>query len=352
MSISTGLKDGKKIDHTTECSPKNVGKKNETSQKEQAILEGLAKVKLKLREGYFSKEDEAINSKVIKPMLAESYEDFSDEVKFPCYIQPKLDGMRCLKEGEVLRSRKNKVIDTLPHISKEEISIKYTIDGELYAHGESFQDNMKLLKKHRPESVKIKFHVYDIVSDLPYKKRYELLKKLVKPCSHNIQLVPTYLVKSEKEFKTYHDKFKSMGYEGAIIRHGEDGYKASGRSKSLLKFKEIIDRAYPVIDVTPANKNKLHGVPVVKVTDKLVPLTTPKINFYEINGKVEKITVDGVECGYPTTRCNVKLSHEEREELLSNKDDYIGKTAEIRFFEFHDTGVPRFPVFYGLRLDK
>ena len=47
-----------------------------------------------------------------------------------------------------------------------------------------------------------------------------------------------------------------------------------------------------------------------------------------------------------------KFSKEERREWLINKNKYIGKTAELRFFEFSDTGVPRFPVCIGIRLDK
>ena len=46
------------------------------------------------------------------------------------------------------------------------------------------------------------------------------------------------------------------------------------------------------------------------------------------------------------------MSHEERRELLVNKEDYIGKTAEIRYFEETDGGLPRFPVYVGIRLDK
>lgn len=48
----------------------------------------------------------------------------------------------------------------------------------------------------------------------------------------------------------------------------------------------------------------------------------------------------------------MKFSFEEREEILNNKTNYIGKTAEIRFFEYTDEGLPRFPVCVGLRLDK
>jgi DNA ligase 1 len=47
-----------------------------------------------------------------------------------------------------------------------------------------------------------------------------------------------------------------------------------------------------------------------------------------------------------------KESHKEREEILSNKIDYVGKIANIRFFEYTDDGLPRFPVFYGFYLDR
>ena len=48
----------------------------------------------------------------------------------------------------------------------------------------------------------------------------------------------------------------------------------------------------------------------------------------------------------------MKFSHAEREEILQNKDQYIGQMAEIRFFEYTEDGLPRFPVCHGFRLDK
>ena len=47
-----------------------------------------------------------------------------------------------------------------------------------------------------------------------------------------------------------------------------------------------------------------------------------------------------------------KMSHAEREQLLIDKDIFIGKMAEIRFFEFTDKGIPRHGRFIGERLDK
>jgi len=36
----------------------------------------------------------------------------------------------------------------------------------------------------------------------------------------------------------------------------------------------------------------------------------------------------------------------------NNKEEYIGKKAEVRYFETTDDGSLRFPVFCGIRLDK
>jgi len=38
--------------------------------------------------------------------------------------------------------------------------------------------------------------------------------------------------------------------------------------------------------------------------------------------------------------------------LLENKDKYIGKKCEVRFFEYSEYGVPRHPVMHGFRDDK
>jgi hypothetical protein len=33
------------------------------------------------------------------------------------------------------------------------------------------------------------------------------------------------------------------------------------------------------------------------------------------------------------------------------KEEYIGQKAEVRFFEYTDGGIPRFPICHGFRLD-
>ena len=316
----SGVLDGKLITHQSTCTPKNVGKSNETTGEQQAVLEAEAKVVSKMVEEYFNTIEEAEESEIILPMLAKDYKKESHKVNFPCFVQPKLDGQRALtmKDKSII-SRKGRPVDTMGHITNV-LPEGYNFDGELYAHGLSFQENMKLIKKYRPgKSENIKFHVYDIVSDKPFKERLALLSSILVDIDQ-VTVVPTYEVKNEEEIDTYHKIFLSKGYEGTIVRHSYAGYGVNKRDSQLLKYKDFIDMSCEVIDVLVSTKDPLQGV---------------------VHCKNDKGTFG----------CGMKFSHKEREEILTNKKDYIGRIAEIRFFEYTDDGLPRFPVCYGFRND-
>lgn len=330
---------GGSTQNVSTCNGKNPGKANETTSAEQAVLEAKSKIAKKLKGEYFELtigisgmtqgEVETLIHRiaseniVILPMLAKDYKKEKGKVTFPCFAQPKLDGMRCLGSIAVMMSRENSPITTLPHIQAEleDIDPGIVLDGELYAHGLSFQENMKIIKKNRPGSEKVKYHVYDLISDKTFEHRYIRLSQII-PGLSNIELVPTYKIFSEKEMLACHKQFLSEGYEGTIIRHSYVGYENNKRSSSLLKYKDFLDIACKVIDVIPSEKRPEQAVVVVKMD----------------NGR--------------SFNCGMKFSHSEREEILRNKDSYIGRTAEVRFFEYSDTGIPRFPVCVGFREDK
>lgn len=325
----SGVLGGKIVVHDSVSKPKNVGRANETTSAEQARLEAESKLKKKLDEGYFETQKEAEKTEVILPMLAKDFEKEKKKVKFPAFIQPKLDGMRALGVNG-LTSRGGKAITTLNHIENAIKDVGVILDGELYAHGLSFQENMKIIKKYRKgRTEKVKYHVYDMVAEdsmffTRYTKLYELVKNIPE-----VEIVPTYVVNSLEEIKEWHDKFVLEGYEGAIVRWGLDGYKVKGRSSSLLKVKQFIDLALPVLDVVPNDRDPEQGSFI-----------------FEWEG------AKGHPLGDDIIGSGMSFSHEDRKEMLTNKQDYIGKTAELRFFEYSDTGVPRFPVSVGLRLDK
>jgi DNA ligase 1 len=356
----SGIVGGKPIERRSACKAKNVGRANETTPLTQAISEAESKIATKMSEGYFESIDEAENEVVVLPMLAKPYDKEAKKVEFPCYVQPKLDGMRCLiviKDGSVkMFSRKGKEITTLPHIIGELMTSgldNIIMDGELYVHGESFQDNMSLIKKYRPgESEKILFRWYDIVSDESFEDRNLAINTVFTYRSgfQFIQSVGTYQIHDEGMLKSYHLNFLEDGYEGTMVRWGDAGYKVNGRSSNLLKYKDFLDESYEVVDVKPSDKNPEQGVVVCRVNDKSI-VTTPDGEWLR-SGDASLEFVGTVEEGYATFGCGMKFSHAEREEILANKEEYIGQMAEVRFFEYTDSGLPRFPVCVGFRLDK
>lgn len=327
---TAGLLDGNLVTNRKTCKPKNVGKTNESTAEEQALSEMSSKIAEKLKEDYFMTQHEAETISVVLPMLAHSYEDHSKKVQWipgQVFVQPKLDGMRALGvtgPNASLTSRTGTPIDTMPHIIKALQSLPegMTLDGELYAHGKTFQENMKLIKKYRgTESEEITYHVYDIVSDKPFNTRIAMVYFTLEGVRSVISEVYTQVITSYKDLTDMHAKNIAAGYEGSILRWGDSPYKVNGRSENLLKFKDFKDMTLTIIDVVPSEQRPEWGQPI-----------------FEINGK--------------SFSSGMRYSHEERKHWLTNKEEYIGKTAELRFFEFTDDGIPRFPVCCGIRLDK
>lgn len=319
----SGLLYGKLKLVVSKCVGKNVGRANETTAEEQAALEAEAKIKLKLKKDYFTTVEEASNTDIVLPMLAKDAKTQLGKIQYPCFVQPKLDGMRALGNRHGLSSRQGNSIDTLGHIVKDLSNIGDLLDGELYAHGKTFQDNMSRIKKYKEGlTEEVKYHVYDMaIENMGFKARYTLLETLSKTLTQ-VELVPTYQADSLEDIKKYHSHFISEGYEGTIIRWGDTPYKFNGRSAKLLKYKDFIDEVAEIIDIVPMEKRPEQGKAICRLKD-----------------------------GGEFT-ANFKMPFEKREEILTNKSEYIGQTAEIRFFEYTDSGLPRFPVCYGFRLDK
>lgn len=182
----SGLFDGKRSETRSSCIGKNIGRSNETSPEEQALLEAEAKIKKKLEKEYFTTKEEAEGSEVLLPMLAKDYKKEFHKIDWnsPVYVQPKLDGMRILaikKDGIVrLISRENKEVTTLDHIKKQ-LQVDNIpdgiYDGEAYSlELGSFQEQMKAIKTYKKEvTEKIDFNIYDIILDLPFAERYKII---------------------------------------------------------------------------------------------------------------------------------------------------------------------------------
>lgn len=238
---------------------KNVGRANETTADEQAMLELASKARLKVDKGYVETEAEAqvpaTNSLgLAKPMLATPFDKVKTIDWRTAYIQPKLDGHRALYINGVLYSRQGKELK-LHHITNQlkRLELQHLhLDGELYVHGMSLQDISRLVKKQSLATLKVEYHIYDIVSDKPFLERHDTLRLTHEDDEQaenepNIKIVPIQGVSFMDSLMRGHEEYLAEGYEGTMLRMGTDGYQTDKRSRSLLKLKEFHDQEYPVV---------------------------------------------------------------------------------------------------------
>lgn len=251
---------------------KNVGKKNETSPYDQALAEAQAKWEKQVKKGYVDNMNRASkgedNIGGVLPMLAHKFSEQGHKIKFPAFIQPKLDGVRCIaiiKNGKAtLWSRTRKPITSVPHIVKELetnfVGQSITLDGELYNH--SFKDNFEkiisLVRQEEPDDDHhlVQYHIYDLVSEDNFEVRFDNLLKMISDISTPIKLVQTYCV-YEDTVDEYFTKFVDEGYEGAILRNMAGLYQNS-RSYDLQKVKEFQDAEFEIVGIEEG-RGKLAG---------------------------------------------------------------------------------------------
>ncbi len=321
---------------------KNIGRSNETSPLEQALLDAESRYKKQLDKGYvveMPKAGDVVTNSLgfIKPMLAQPIEKVKSW-EFPVYVSPKLDGHRMLatvQDGQVvLYSRQGKEV-SVEHI-RGQLQILFdnkrwdgtTLDGEIYQHGETLQRISSLVKKPKPESNNLVYHVYDITDkNESYGSRLATLNNLLTNFSKSIVVVPTSFVGALALLNEMHSEHLAQGYEGTMIRHGDTGYEDGKRSKSLMKKKDFQDAEFKVVNV-------LEGKPIIKANK------TYNVAIYEcVTNEGRRFT------------CTAPGTMQEKHDAWVNRAAALEKMLTVKFFNFTPDNIPFLPVALRLRED-
>lgn len=240
LNVIHGYLDGKKTTDTRDVEPKNQGKLNETTRWDQGLSEGQSKENKKRDEGYLDTIDEVATTEIELPMLAQKYTERKHKLVYPCYAQPKLNGVRCItKDAKKPKyiSRKGKFFTTLDHMNSEVKELLKFVgkgDGEAFHPEFNFQEVCRAIKKQRETSLELEYWVYDIADpSLTFEERTKKIKAFFDEYSKEknslgfrkygkLVEVPTYEVKDEEEFKKYHKTFtEKWNFEGTILRNKE-----------------------------------------------------------------------------------------------------------------------------------
>lgn len=213
--VEFGKLGGKKQIKITSCEPKNIGRSNETTGEQQAVLEARSKWEKQVRLGYRETKEELQTEENFSPMLAHDAIKRSRSIVYPAYVQPKLDGVRALvtldKDGiPVFNSRGNKtypvqgaLLQQVKELAEHTGFDKF--DGELYIHGLSLQKIVALAKKWRtPEQIEAEIEK-DYQADIKrYNKAVADGEHLWKDFDGNVWAVSTYKpVKDVDRFSGY-----------------------------------------------------------------------------------------------------------------------------------------------------
>ena len=199
-----------------------------------------------------------------KPMLAYPVSAKPIDYSKPTFIQPKLDGVRCVIQydaGKVTAySRTGKEWKNIEHITLNLYKFfdkhpNVILDGELYNHDlrDNFEKIISLVRKTKPTdqdrqeaSELTQFHCYDtIMEHMPYDQRLNFIRNNV-PNTYCIKPVETDMVFREDDAKVYHARNLDKGYEGSIVRTN-DTYHCN-RSHNLRKFKDFHDTEATITD--------------------------------------------------------------------------------------------------------
>src|SRR4030095_10411501 len=159
----------------------------------------------------------------MKPMLARTVGPKFN--LYPCYVQPKLNGVRALYQHATFQSRDEKVWKpkVLQHITEELNSLglgNLILDGELYKHGWRLQtiNGAVAVNRGNPreDTSEVEFHVFDVVDPMvTFSTRwFEIYHGLLASERPHVKVVPTSLAHSWTEVEQHFHLYTKAGYAG------------------------------------------------------------------------------------------------------------------------------------------
>ena len=280
-------------------------------------------------------------------MLASKY-DASKWNSFPCFVEPKLDGIRvvavCDAEHEVeIYSRGGKPLPALDFIKSQIASLQKAyfkgqdvmFDGEVL--GESFNHTVSIARKRDVDATGAVFHIFDLVTapagktiqdvmvqgarDVAYETRRSKLEAARNVVNHspNLALVDPVFASNEEDIANAYAEFRSQGLEGAVVKAASGRYEFK-RSKGWQKIKGEETYDLEVVDILEGT-GKYEGM-----------LGAVVVDFNGVN-----------------VRVGSGFSDEDRKEL---GESIIGKVVEVEAHEVTPDGSLRHPRFVRIREDK
>lgn len=175
-----------------------------------------------------------------------------ETIEWPCIVQEKLDGVRCLIRNGVGYSRSGKVIGNIDHILLEIKNAKVTekLDGELYCEEMTLSQISGMLRNTKAtekQKQMIKLYVFDIKMLGTFDKRKSKLDELKDNCTfEHIVFVKNVLVNDRQQAIDMAEAMFADRGEGIVLRNLK-GLYINGRSSHVQKYKSRHDDEFKIV---------------------------------------------------------------------------------------------------------
>jgi DNA ligase-1 len=286
-----------------------------------------------------------------KPMLAAQFDEAY--TKFPCFVSPKLDGVRATSVNGELLTRSLKKIPN--RAVARRFNIDAPLDGELIVGDPNsptvFRDTMKTVMSFEADITDLKFFAFDLVTPGRFVERLQATRALCEEATNaggdHFIYVPHRLVHTMDEILQAEEEALNQGFEGVMLRDPNGKYKF-GRSTTaeaaLVKLKRFNQSEAVIIGF----EEQMHNANEAKV-DNLghTERSSHKANMVP-TGMLGAMVVRDLNTNIEFN-VGTGFTAADRQEYWTKRESLVGKVVSYKFLAIGVKDKPRHPVFLGFR---
>lgn len=309
----------------------------------------------------------------LKPQLAEDAD--LDKVTYPCFVQPKIDGVRAMNLTGTLTGRSMdpfKGFGITEYFSKPEY---VGLDGEMILGDDPTMERLCSLTtgamsrfKGETDMADLHWFVFDYVTpktaQLDYRARYTLLQQRVQwlqaLCHFRIHLVPSANIGTRVLLDHCIAQDSEQGFEGTIVRNPRSTYKPGRSTKEgqLWRVKPWGDFEILVTGITEGQKNEnVAKTNTLGRTERSSAQAgmVPNGQVGSIQGTLLADVKDHLGNvmfaeGLEVTAGSGEMSVAEATHYFANPHKLVGCFAKVKHMTFGAKDLPRFPTFMSIRM--
>lgn len=284
-----------------------------------------------------------------------------EKLKFPVMVSPKLDGIRCVMRDGVPLSRNLKRIPNL-HIGLKLAGLP-DFDGELIVGSMSDPECWSKTQSgvmSQDGNPAFTYYVFDGINPKePFSVRYNWMKERSRRHFPTVMPVIHDWCNNLQDLMAAEEQAVALGYEGLMIRDPDGPYKF-GRSTTkegiLLKLKRFDDAEARIVgfveqlhNANEATKDALGRTERSSHKANMVPTgmlgaLECEMTHYPITATQEFTSVQ------LAFQIGTGFEEAHRIAIWKNREQLLGKHVKFKYQGLTTAnGVPRFPVYLGLR---